>query len=136
MRVLISHGSEDREVARILARSLAQRCIETRFDNLFTGCGSDLDVPVNKIIKVLKAYDYFIPVISKYYQNSKWLSRELFAAQYHQTNTQSPFVIPVVVDDSVVPAEAISPIIFDSEGVPAFINELAKPFSGPAAIIY
>jgi hypothetical protein len=130
MRVLISHGPEDREVARVLARSLAQRGIETRFDNLYAGCGSDLDVPVERIVKALKAYDYFIPVLSHAYHNARWLARELFAALYHQTSSQSPFVIPVVVDDSVIPVEAAAPIYFDPQGVPSFITEVANRLAG------
>lgn len=53
MRVLISHGPDDREVARLIAKELARQGIETHFDNLFARCGSDLDVPIDRIVKAL-----------------------------------------------------------------------------------
>ena len=117
-------------MARLVASALARRGVEPRFDNLFYGCGSDLDVPVGRIVKALKEYDYFIPILSHSYHKAKWLARELFSALHHQANIGSLFVIPIVVDDSNVPVEASSPIYFRRSDISIAIDEIVGRLAG------
>ncbi len=101
MTVFVSHNKLDADVARGEALFLAAEGINVWFDEWSISAGDSI---VEQISGGLKDCTHLIIIWSRHANTSNWVRRELSGAIARAISDGSPRIIPVVVDDTPLPA--------------------------------
>ncbi|HEX8830121.1 MAG TPA: toll/interleukin-1 receptor domain-containing protein, partial [Longimicrobium sp.] len=101
--VAISYATEDIDVARRIAQTLRGHGRNVFFDEFETGklWGTDLYQHLHDIYS--SRARYCIVIVSRHYSIKKWTRHELKAAQERQLNSVEDYLLPLRVDDSLLP---------------------------------
>jgi hypothetical protein len=98
--VFISHSSVDKPFVDKLVRDLIKIGVTVWYDKLDIKLGESIPGKINEGLSKAK---YFIVVLSNSSVNSKWVLEELNSALMKQINLNGTFILPVKIDDCVVP---------------------------------
>jgi len=101
MRSFICHNSKDKETARILASSLVEQGIDVWLDEWALAPGDSI---VGGIEEGVSACDLFVLLWSTNAEASAWVGTELRAAIRRRVDDRSLRVVPVMLDDTPLPA--------------------------------
>ena len=101
MKAFISHNSGDKETARLLAVQLVELGVDVWFDEWRLRPGDSI---IGGIESGIVECDAFILVWSTNAQQSKWVSTELRAALRRRVDEESLRVIPIMLDETPLPA--------------------------------
>jgi len=99
--VFISHNKADEAVALSLAQALVDQGIGVWFDAWVLHPGDSI---VGGITDGLEKLDLFALIWSKNAANSKWVKKELQASIYRHISDDTIRVVPVMLDDTPLPA--------------------------------
>ena len=108
MRIFISHNSVDKETARLLALALVEQGVSVWFDSWNIRPGDSI---VGGVEEALSGCDVFVLVWSQSAAQSGWVGSEMRAYLHRRIQDQSLRVIPVLLDDTVLP-----PLVTDYRG--------------------
>ncbi len=98
--VFVSHNKADKDKAREVAIFLTAEGINVWFDEWKISAGDSI---VQEINEGLYGCTHFIVLWSKNASKSNWVRRELQSTLAHAINTDSPRVIPILLDESPLP---------------------------------
>ena len=101
VKAFISHNSADKETARLLAVELVELGVDVWFDEWHLRPGDSI---TGGIESGIVDCDAFILVWSANARRSKWVGTELRAALRRRVDDESMRVIPVMVDQTRLPA--------------------------------
>ena len=98
--IFISHASPDRAFALRLARSLQQLGHTVWVDAQQIQVGDSIP---QRVAKAIESTDYLIVVLSKHSAASSWSEQEWQAKYWDEVVCRQTFVLPVVLEDCVIP---------------------------------
>jgi hypothetical protein len=98
--VFISYNKADKEVARNIGLFLAAETINVWFDEWEISAGDSI---IDQINTGLGYYTHFLILWSKNSSTSKWVRRELSSILTKAIESGTPKVIPILLDDTVLP---------------------------------
>jgi hypothetical protein len=101
VRVFISHNAKDKETARLLAGLFADRGISFWFDEYEIEPGESITGGIGKGIEEC---DVFLLMWSAAAKASKWVDTEMRAAIRKRVDQTSFRLIPLMLDDTALPA--------------------------------
>ena len=104
----IRHNKANKDVAREIALFLAAENINVWFDEWEISAGDSI---VQEIDTGLRGCTHFIILWSKNASTSNWVRRELQSTLAKATQTGSPRVLPILLDDTPLP-ELLSDICY------------------------
>jgi len=110
LRVHISFAEIDRSYAQLVAQELRNAGHEPAFHNILETCGPVVNHDFSSIAKMMRSYDYMVPILSKSYLAEPWLPQELYGASIYEQLLRSPFIVPVLVDDTDLPLYVKEPV--------------------------
>ncbi|HRA89271.1 MAG TPA: toll/interleukin-1 receptor domain-containing protein, partial [Planctomycetaceae bacterium] len=96
----LCHASADKEFVRRLAIALASEGINVWIDEGEILVGDSL---LDKIEEGIMESKYLVVVLSENSVNSRWCREELKMAMFRQTQERGIKVLPILIDDSIVP---------------------------------
>ena len=99
--IFLSHNSEDKDWARMLASSLKLTGVNVWFDEWTIRPGDSMQTAVSD---GLSGFDIFVLVWSKAAANSRWVRVEMEVALDRWINGESCCVVPVRLDRTPLPA--------------------------------
>src|SRR5438128_1812741 len=101
--VALSFAGEDRNYARELADDLARRGVRVFFDEFEKDrlWGEDLYTYLTDIYQ--NGTRYVVMLISKFYPEKLWTNLERKAAQAKALQQQTPYILPIRLDDTPIP---------------------------------
>ena len=102
--VALSYASEDRKYVNAIAESLKEKYVKVFFDQFYITelWGKNLIKYLYEVYK--NRSEYIIIFYSKNYAKKMWTKHELESAQ-SKTIEEEDFILPILLDDSVVPNE-------------------------------
>jgi predicted RNA-binding Zn-ribbon protein involved in translation (DUF1610 family) len=106
--VFISHNKADKDVAREIALFLAAENVNVWFDEWEISAGDSI---VQEINTGLRGCTHFIILWSENASTSNWVRRELQSTLAKATQTGSPRVLPILLDNTPLP-ELLSDICY------------------------
>lgn len=101
MKIFISHNYENKETARLLAVELVERGFDVWFDEWQLKPGDSI---TGGIETGISECDTFVLIWSTQAQQSNWVDTELRAALRRRVDDTKLRVIPVMLDDTALPA--------------------------------
>lgn len=101
VKIFISHNAKDKATARLLAGLFADRGISFWFDEYEIKPGESITGGIGKGIE---EYDVFILMWSAAAKASKWVDTELRAAIRKRVDDTSFRLIPLMLDETALPA--------------------------------
>ncbi len=101
MKIFISHNFENKETARLLAVELVERGFDVWFDEWQLKPGDSI---TGGIETAIAECDAFVLIWSAQAQQSNWVGTELRAALRRRVDDTKLRVIPVMLDDTALPA--------------------------------
>lgn len=99
-KVFLSHSSKDKTFVRILATDLIANGQNAWLDEWEIIAGESIP---NKVSQGLDECDYVIIVLSKNAIESKWVEKEWESMYWDEVNNGKMKVIPVVIDNCIIP---------------------------------
>ena len=99
-RVFLSHNSEDKPVARLLASRLAARGVGVWLDEAEIKLGDSL---IEKIRAAIDEVEYVAVLISRHAVASNWVAKELDIAMNQEIENRRVKVLPILLDNSQLP---------------------------------
>jgi len=96
--IFISHSSEDKQFARMLANHLSEYGLIPWLDETDMKVGDDL---MKTIMDALKGTEYMAIVLSSHSIQSKWVKKEIKIAQLQEKKEKRTIIVPVLLDESV-----------------------------------
>jgi len=109
-KVFVSYSHKDREVALWLANSLREYGIDVWVDEGEIHIGDSL---VKKISEGIDKVDCLVAILSNNSVNSSWVQHELQTSMTKEINSMRVFVLPIKIDDCVVPNYLINKVYGD-----------------------
>ena len=100
MKVFISHTSEDKKYADLIAERLRSAGHDVWYDSWKLRAGDNL---INKINEGIKEADAIIVIVSSASLRSKWVMHEVSAIALGEISNKKSRIIPVLVDYSSMP---------------------------------
>ncbi len=129
MKAFISYSSADREFVRRLARDLQTHGAVIWLDEWEINVGDEIR---QKVEHGIAEYDYFAIVLSKHSVASTWVEKELNAAFMKEVNTKRIVILPVKLEDCVIPLLISGKKYADfTVSYESGLNELLKVLSPP-----
>lgn len=101
MSVFISHNKADKDKAREIAMFLAAESINVWFDEWKISAGDSITEEINN---GLKGCSHFLILWSENAATSDWVRRKLNSTLSKAIQTGIPKVIPIILDDTPLPA--------------------------------
>lgn len=98
--VFISHSSVDKPFVDKLVGDLTKVGVTVWYDKFDIKLGDSIPGKINDGLSKAK---YFIIVLSNSSVNSKWVQEELNSALMKQINLSGTFILPVKIDDCIIP---------------------------------
>lgn len=123
MRAFLSHNSRDKQVARRLGAQLKLVGADVWFDEWEIRAGDSIP---GKVGEALDAWDTFILIWSEHASLSEWVKAEVETALTRAIRDKSLRVIPIVLDDSPLPAllQPLRRLTLEDVGVSGAVDEI------------
>lgn len=99
--IFLSHSSADKPFARRLANRLERAGIAVWIDEAELNVGDSL---LHKIADAIDKADYVAAIISSHSVQSSWVQKELQLAMTKEIHGQEVVVLPIKIDDCVLPS--------------------------------
>ena len=99
-RLFVCHASEDKPIARKLTSYLIAQGADVWLDEVEIRVGESI---VEKVNSGLEAASHLVVLLSRNSVDKPWVKRELSAALMRQLSDRAVTVLPVRLDDSLVP---------------------------------
>jgi TIR domain len=100
-KLFLSHSSIDKPIAKRMAMELQQHGLEVWLDEWEVRLGDSL---IEKIEKGIATSGYLIAILSNNSISSPWVQKELNVAIAREIVERKVFVLPIKIDDCVVPS--------------------------------
>jgi len=100
VHVFICHASEDKPAARELAAAMKNLGADVWFDEWEIRVGESI---VEKINSALGTVSHLVVLLSRTSVQKAWVQRELSSALMRQLSNQAITVLPLLLDDCVIP---------------------------------
>jgi len=126
MKIFISHNSANKETARLLAIELVERGFDVWFDEWEISPGDSI---TGGIEVGLTECDTFVLIWSVQAQQSNWVGTELRAILRRRVDDTSLRVIPIMLDDTTLPALVADYRGFNLRSI-SELKEIAKEIAG------
>ena len=109
-KIFLSHSSADKAVVNRIANDLRDRKVPVWFDKWELKVGDSL---TQRIEDGIAESSWLAVVLSKSSVQSKWVKKELAAAQAKELQKRSVFTLPLVVDDCEIPLFLLDKVYAD-----------------------
>lgn len=129
IHAFVCYASEDRSVARELATSISQLGADVWLDEREIRVGDSI---VQRINDALGLVSHFIILLSKNSVAKPWVRRELSSALMLQLSEKRIAVLPIRLDDCVIPSILADIRYADARaGMANVVHELERAFHSP-----
>lgn len=101
-QIAISYASENKDIAEGIAYGLKKDNIEVFYDGFFPAelWGEDLDVILQSIFR--DKADFCLILVSKYYIDKYWTTKEKSFAIDRQMQENRPYILQLKIDDTIL----------------------------------
>lgn len=114
-KVFISYSQSDTPFVDLLVAALRKRDIEVWREREQIAAGSNI---IESIREGIREADAVIAVVSNAYTSSSWTQEEIATWRLEQVNTGRPRIIPIVIEEVVVPSSLASYLYVDFRAIP------------------
>jgi restriction endonuclease Mrr len=132
VRVFLSYAAADRAVVAEIAEGLRKHGINVPLDAWEFASGDSIE---DRVDLAVRSSDVFVIILSKSSVASRWLKRELTDAHAKEMNDRAITIIPVRIEECVVPASlADRPYLDLSDDRTVGIQRLATRLAAASAV--
>jgi len=125
--VFISYSQKDKEKVSLFASLLANNNYDVWMDVKSISLGESI---ISAVAKGLDNADIYMLFISSHSNNSPWVSEELNIALTKSVEKQKPKIIPILLDDCIIPLTLTGRLYLDARNsIQAALQQLNKEFS-------
>ena len=100
-KIFVSYAHPDREIARRIASELRKSGLTVWFDEWEMMHGDSI---IERIDRAVSTSDFLIVLLSRSSVDSRWVQSELNAALARELQSRAITVLPVLIEDCIIPA--------------------------------